>query len=151
GTIRKAFLVFSPKKQTLSLFNDEPVYVRLFDKLVISPDCRAFGVVNDSPEAQSSSETTPSEIGFFFSADTSGLKEATTPESTADWKLAHVFGDDDSTADGDGDFSHAGCIAPKSDSMSSGPQPGPTGLFHPIGLGAFWEPEARWKVVRENV
>lgn len=159
GSIRAAFLVFSPKQQTLSLFNDNPVHQQLFDSVVVSPDCRNFGIAdrNSAPTSAPTEETTtapPSDM-FFFSADTSGLKPATTPESIADWQSVVLFTDlaDDlsATADGPGQFTSTGCVAPNADSASPTAQPGPTGLFRPIGLGTFWESERRWKVIKENV
>ena len=155
GSIRCAFLVFSPRQQTLSLFNDNPVHERLFDSLAVSPDCRSFGIVQGDPAATDGSEMTPVAATFFFSADTSGLKPATAPESIADWQSASLFtslSDDLNTiADGPGNFPSAGCVAPTADSASPTEQPGATGLFRPIGLGAFWESERRWKLIKENV
>lgn len=155
GSLRSAFLVFSPRQHTLSLFNDNPVHEALFDSLAVSPDCRNFGIVQGDTAVTEESETTPAADMFFFSADTSGLKPATTPESIADWRSAVLFtslSDDlNLFADGPGNFPRAGCVAPSSDSASPTTQPGATGLFRPIGLGTFWESERRWKVTKENV
>jgi len=155
GSIRCAFLVFSPQQQTLSLFNDNPVHEALFDSLAVSPDCRNFAVAPGNAATGDQSEPALSSDMFFFSADTSGLKAATTPESIADWKSVVMFTalSDDlmAIAEGAGDFASAGCVAPNSDSASPTAQPGATGLFHPIGLGTFWESERRWKVTKENV
>lgn len=155
GSIRCAFLVFSPKQKTLTLFNDNPVHQQLFDSIVVSPDCRSFGVADRDSAPLDESTTTPPAGMFFFSADTSALKPATAPESIGDWRSVAMFTDlqDDLNqfADGPGDFTGAGCIAPNADSASPTAQPGPTGLFRPVGLGTFWESERRWKVIKENV
>ncbi|HKG59490.1 MAG TPA: TIR domain-containing protein, partial [Pyrinomonadaceae bacterium] len=155
GSLRCAFLVFSPRQQTLSVFNENPVREALFHSLAVSPDCRKFGIVKGDPAAADQSELTLSSDMFFFSADTSGLKPSTTPESIADWQAVVLYtdlaGDLNAFADGPGNFPGAGCVAPNSDSASPGSQPGATGLFRPIGLGTFWESEQRWKVIKENV
>jgi TIR domain-containing protein len=155
GSIRCAFLVFSPQQQTLSLFNDNPVHEALFDSLAVSPDCRTFAMVNGDAATQDQSTTAPPSEMVFFSADTSGLKPATTPESIAEWQTSVLFtelsGDLNEFADGPGSFPSAGCVAPNADSATRTTQPGPTGLFHPVGLGTFWEPAQRWKVTKENV
>ena len=155
GSIRSPFLVFSSQQQALSLFNDNPVHEAVFDSLAVSSDCRSFGMVNTKSETRDQSESTlPSDM-FYFAADGSGLKPATAPESTTDWQTVTLYTDlsDDlmATADGAGNFDNAGCVAPKADSASPTAQAGATGLFHPIGLGTFWESERRWKVIKENV
>jgi hypothetical protein len=154
GTIRCAFLVYSQKEHKLSMF--DLVHLAPFRALAVSPDCRTFGIQPDKDQGLET-EINLEETLSFVSAETSGLKEATAPDSVADWKIALLYADASGainfmdTADGAGDFERLGCVAPGSDSASPGAQSGPTGLFHPIGLGAFWEPEANWKVVRENV
>jgi hypothetical protein len=154
GSLRCAFLVFSLQKKTLSLFNDNPIHEGYFESLSVSPDCLNFGMPRDNSVAKDQSEMTPSLDMFFFSADTTGLKPATTPESITDWRSVVMFssitGDLLTTSDGAGEFSNAGCIAP-TDSATEGAQSGATGLFRPIALGTFWESERRWKVVRENI
>jgi MTH538 TIR-like domain (DUF1863) len=155
GSIRCAFLVFSPKQQTLSLFNDNPVHQQLFDSLIVSPDCRNFGVGDRNSALNDEAATTPPANMFFFAADSSGLKPASTPESITDWQTVVLYTDlaDDLNliADGAGGFTNAGCVAPNSDSASPTAQPGATGLVRPIGLGKFWESERRWKAIKENV
>ena len=155
GTIRGDFLVFSPKQQALSLLNENPNRFGRFESLVVSRDCRNFGVVDPDAKRPDESTITPPAGMLFFSADANGLKPATAPEFIGDWILVDVFtdfaGDLSLTADGPGGFTSAGCVEPNSDSASPTAQPGVTGLFRPIGLGTFWESARRWKVTKEKV
>lgn len=154
GTIRGAFLVFSPQQRALTLFNDDPVHQALFESVVVSPDCRNFGITERESELNESTTIPPSDMFFFVDA-TNGLKPATTPpESIGAWRLVNLLtnlqNDLNLVADGAGEFPSAGCVAPSSDSASPTAQPGLTGPFRPIGLGTFWESERRWKVTKEN-
>lgn len=155
GTIRCAFLVFSSQKQSLTLFDEELVDARLFESVSVSPDCVYFGVSRENSVANEQSEATPPSNLFFFAAHPEGLVPTEALEPTPEWQSHVMFtelsGDLNAVADGPGDFTNAKCIAPRSDSATPEAQPGATGLFRPIGLGAFWESERRWKVVRENV
>ena len=154
GSIRAAFLVFSPKQQNLSVFNENPVHRQLFDSVVVSPDCRNFGIRDQGAGPLAESTTTPPSDLFFFSDDAGGLKPATAPESIGDWRLVSLLSElqDDLNviSDGAGEFTSTGCVAPNADSASATTQPGPTALFRPVGLGTFWESERRWKVIKEN-
>ena len=155
GTFRSAFLVFSSKRQTLTQFDKELVGVPYFESLSVSPNCVSFGVKRIDSVATQQGESTPSSDLFFFAAHPDGLAPTETLESTPDWQsfamLTDISEDLNDVADGPGEFTNAGCIAPKSDSATPEAQPGATGLFRPIGLGTFWESEKRWKVVKENV
>lgn len=155
GSLRCAFLVFSPQTQSFSVFNENPVHEGLFESVAVSPDCRNFGIARGNSAAEDDGTTMPSADMFFFAADSTGLKPSATPESVSDWKLVVMFrslrADLTEIADGPGEFGNAGCIAPKADSASLDPQRGATALFRPIGLGAFWEPGARWKIVKTNI
>jgi hypothetical protein len=172
GTIRDSFLVFSPQRQTLSLFNlhdywnDSGAQPRFIDQLAVSADCSSFGVAREgfSP-TETSLPLQPSDI-FTFSADTAGLKLTPTPASLSEWRLVAMFDEENqgepsaSELDDfqrrasfdalDSAFKSVGCKALAADSANLITQPGATGAVRPIGLGAFWEPERKWKVVRER-
>jgi hypothetical protein len=128
--------------------------------LEVSRGCRSFGVIRDDfPFGKDGAEPQPSDM-FFFSADADGLKPTAAPGSLDGWRQAMMFGSDEPREEfgdprlssGDNVSSEgSGCVAPAADSASHDAQPPVTGPPRPVGLGAFWEPEQRWKSVGSAV
>jgi hypothetical protein len=150
-----ALLVFSPHRQTLSVFdvqdhwNNDWINPRSIDPLAVNANCSSFGM-------SKMKEMTLSPAGVFtFSPDTNGLKPTPAPSSFSGWRQVAMF-DGENECDvtlfspGAGDFEGVGCIAPAADSASPTAQSGATRPVRPIGLGTFWEPERRWKLVGMN-
>ena len=157
GTITESFLVFSPRRQTLSVFNqhwkrgENRSEYQFIHPLAVSGDCRGFGVIREDFPFKTGAEPQPSDM-FFLSADAEGLKPSAAPGSLDEWQLAGMFeeGDTLNAQRNASDYYGTevpGCVAPAADSARKEPQPPLTGQPRLVALGAFWEPERRWKEV----
>jgi hypothetical protein len=156
GTLRESLLVYSPRRQTLSVFDQHlnagggGGQYRFLHPLAVGEGCRGFGVIREGyPFEKGVEDTQPSDM-FFFSADADGLKPSAAPGSVDDWSLATIFEDDgllneERRVSGYGVTEVKGCAAPAADSARREAQPPVAGPPRPVGLGAFWESERRWK------
>jgi hypothetical protein len=151
STIHDSFLVFSPQKQTLSVFSqhwegaDRNEY-RFIRSLYVSSDCRSFGVVSENFQSKDpNASPSPSDM-FFLSADGNGLKPGPAPDSISGWRQVGMFNNDPTQANQDEDVFGGGCREPAGDSARPSARQGLVSSTHPIGLGEFWESERRWKV-----
>ncbi|HSS21048.1 MAG TPA: toll/interleukin-1 receptor domain-containing protein [Pyrinomonadaceae bacterium] len=175
GTIRDSLLVFSPQRQTLSVFNptdywqDDPQGPRFISPLAVSPDCRSFGFAPANLDFNTKMSLLPEEV-FTFSETAGGLKpqkkpavsvpavvaeppaegevETPAPKPLAGWQQGTMLDADEpeGIAYGPPSFGSARCVAPAADSADPDASHALTGLFHPVGFGVAWEAERRWKV-----
>lgn len=150
GTQGDSLLVFSPQRQTLSIFNlfdywnDDPNRPRFISRLAVSPGCKSFAVPRNGLESDTNMSTLPSDI-FTFSETSNGLKPTTMTDPLVEWHHGPMFDDEDEYT-GLGDLEQAGCKSTASDSADPDRKHILTALFRPVGLGTAWEPEKRWKV-----
>ena len=153
GTLGDALLVFSPQRQTLSLFNlfdywqDNVNRPRFISRLAFSPDCKSFGVARNGLESETDMSLLPDDI-FTFSANSNGLEPTTMLDPLTDWHHSSMFDQENPSGISSGPvyFADSRCKAPAADSADPDSKHSLTGLFRPVALGMAWEPEQRWKV-----
>lgn len=157
STFHESFLVFSPQKQTLTVFSqhwegENRDQYRFINPLYVSSDCRSFGVVKEEFSFEDPGTSPGPSDMFFISADGNGLKPASPPGSLADWRPAAMFVKEEDRLGlkryevGEEVSTGMGCRVPAADSALQTAQQGLAGSIRPIGLGTFWESERRWKV-----
>ena len=159
NSFRESFLVFAPKRQALTVFNQhwdgssEQYQYRFIQPLYMSKDCKSFGVVSENFTFENP-ETAPSPAEMFFiSADADGLKRAPTSDSVSEWGAVQVFLNEDDQLGlkryqaGGQSLTDMGCKTPLSDSSRRDSEQILTGPVRPVGMETFWEPESKWKEI----